>query len=222
MEINKQKWTLREIILLICYGSIFWTGDIIKNILFIVPIMQKYDRQIIYTFFLLYILIFFYKELKSEGRELKINTEKNLKFTMIIGIVVICGEVITSIVLSKLNIFSANGISLEKTLRYEMFAFMTMVIMGPFVEEFIYRKILYGRFKSKKEGWHIPACVVTSVIFTINHCLLELLQGEYIQLAANIPVFIAGVGYTLTYEKTRNIYYAILLHSAINFIAFRG
>ena len=86
--------------------------------------------------------------------------------------------------------------------------FVSIVVLGPIIEEILFRGILYESLKAKHSKR--SAIVISSIIFSIIH--LNIIQG--------INAFFAGIIFCMAYEKNRSILVPILMHTANNFFAF--
>lgn len=86
--------------------------------------------------------------------------------------------------------------------------FIKIVILTPIFEELFVRGVLYNSFKLKY-GIFI-GIFLSSFFFGLIHVLPFLI----------VATFILGVGFSIIYEKTKNIFYNILLHSLINSLPF--
>lgn len=81
-------------------------------------------------------------------------------------------------------------------------------IVSPFVEEVIFRGFLYGRMRVYMPK--IGAVLVSSLLFGIYHG--NLVQGTY--------GFVMGILFTLVYEKYKNFYLAVIMHSIANLVGY--
>ena len=77
-------------------------------------------------------------------------------------------------------------------------------ILTPFVEELVYRGIVWYRFRKGFDA--LNAAVISSLLFGIAHAGLR--QGTY--------AFLLGLVFAFTYELTRRFEVPFLLHSACN------
>lgn len=87
-------------------------------------------------------------------------------------------------------------------------AFLTLVVIAPIMEEFIFRGYLYG--KLKKTIGVVLAAFFTSLVFGIMHG----------QLNVGIDVFALSVVLCTLREVTGNIWAGVLLHMIKNGVAF--
>lgn len=81
-------------------------------------------------------------------------------------------------------------------------------VVSPFVEEVIFRGFLYGRMRvyMKKTG----AILLSALLFGVYHG--NLVQGIY--------GFIMGLLFTIVYEKYKNFYLAVMMHSIANLVGY--
>ena len=85
--------------------------------------------------------------------------------------------------------------------------FLAMCIVAPFIEEFIYRGIIFGHLR--KFGF-VFAAFSSSLFFGLAHATVE-------QIA---HTFVSGLVFCLIAEKTKNLKTGILIHFLNNFIAY--
>jgi membrane protease YdiL (CAAX protease family) len=82
------------------------------------------------------------------------------------------------------------------------FYFLSAVLLGPVIEEVIYRGIFYSPYR-KKYG-PTKAVIITSVFFTMAHFAL--------------PSFLFSILLTVLYERTESIIPPIIAHSFHNLL----
>ena len=83
--------------------------------------------------------------------------------------------------------------------------FILSVLIGPFVEEFLFRGVLLNKWA---EGFGIKkAVILSSLLFMALH-----LNSFF------VPQFILGILLAIIYVKTKTLIYPLLLHSINNFI----
>jgi len=87
-----------------------------------------------------------------------------------------------------------------------LFLILSSVIVGPIVEEIIFRHILVG--KLEKFNNKINTILLASIIFSLMH-------NGIINI---IYAFILGVILNVIYIKSKNLLYPIIVHSSANFI----
>lgn len=211
----------KENILLLIFILFFWTSALEKSF-FKISVLYEHRNVFIYSFFLVCILIIYKLELKISVKDAWEKKEEYLKVIMLGVLFIVLGEVIAGITVEKMGIFSANETGIQETLRDKIYAFPVIVIFGPIVEEVIFRKIIYKKIRSNNKYLRLESIFFVALIFAVHHCIAELYVGNFIQLVANLPVFIAGIGYTIVYEKTGNICCPIIVHMILNLIAFQG
>ena len=92
-------------------------------------------------------------------------------------------------------------------------------MLGPVVEEVIYRGIIFNALAGEKNNTkrNVIAVILTALIFAIMH--VTFVGFTFYDLLANLPVFMIGLTVTLLYLKTGNILCPILVHMVINTIS---
>lgn len=112
---------------------------------------------------------------------------------------------------------SANQLSINRMLSSEFAILMiiTAVILAPIVEEFVFRKAIFGLIKNTK-----TALIISSLIFGAIHITTELLEGD-ILLALTSGLSYIGGGFILGLiyiQNKKNIHINILVHMVYNLI----
>jgi membrane protease YdiL (CAAX protease family) len=86
--------------------------------------------------------------------------------------------------------------------------FTSLVVVAPIVEEILLRGWLFTKLREKLSFW--PTAIFVSLVFALAHG----------QLNVGIMTFILSMCNSRIREKSGVIYGAIMLHAAVNFIAF--
>jgi membrane protease YdiL (CAAX protease family) len=152
------------------------------------------------------------------------NYKKYLSHVVIAVPITMILIVIVAITLSSFGIGdSSNETAVNEALKVNpLIQGVTVIFIGPFVEEMIFRGFLYEKVRSligNDKRLIIWLWVfVVSVLFMLNHCDLEDFQSLKL-MASYLIVFVEGLVMTGLYEKDRNIFSSLLLHCCINAIA---
>lgn len=219
----------KGLLLLGCFFGTLLCLDMgyIPEILLRIPkeFIIEYFDVLFYLFWTVIIFLIYRKELIREIQASKTYFEEKLGFSLLVLVFILIGSVVSSIILSKFDIVSQNEQMVNDSITsLSITAFLYVVILGPFVEEVIYRGILFRKICGEQNGRirTIIAYTVTAFIFMLSHAnIWELfLLGQFTDLFANIPIFIAGLGMSVIYKRTGNICYSVLIHMIMNFIAF--
>jgi membrane protease YdiL (CAAX protease family) len=96
-----------------------------------------------------------------------------------------------------------DSLSLDLLTHYPIMA-VNIVLIGPILEEVIYRKILFGYFYKKTNYW--IAASLSSFIFATAHLTLERF----------IAYFIVGMAFCYIYKKSSTIAPSIFAHTVLN------
>jgi len=83
--------------------------------------------------------------------------------------------------------------------------FITLCILAPLGEEFIFRKLIVDRTRRFGEG---PSIVISALLFSLYHTNID--QFIY--------AFMLGAFFAYIYQRHGNIWYTVLLHSIMNLI----
>ncbi len=97
-------------------------------------------------------------------------------------------------------------------------AFVSAVLCAPIVEELLFRGLIFGLIHKKSRAL---AYVVSMLLFSAAHVAAGLLSGEpLLVLALNLVTYLPmGFALAWTFERTRTIWAAILLHMLNNGLA---
>lgn len=140
--------------------------------------------------------------------------------------------VIVYIICSMLLVMAAgfvNGFNPEQaqdigfshvSMRYEyVLAFVTLVLMAPFVEELLFRGYLFGKIKKRASFW--GTAIVVSLAFALLHLPGVDAAGQ-LQLQWNVVVDVFALSLVLCglRQLTGSIWAGVLLHALKNGIAF--
>lgn len=87
-------------------------------------------------------------------------------------------------------------------------AFITLVVMAPIAEEFLFRGWLYAKLRAHMKA--LPAILIVSLLFAIAHG----------QINVGIAVFIMSVAMCIQRELTGTVYSGIIVHMLKNGFAF--
>ena len=102
-------------------------------------------------------------------------------------------------------------IGLSRISYMDKYEFFIACVYAPIFEELIYRLVI-GRYLKVifKKTW--IACLITTVIFTLRHTVQEPQKL--------ISVFIGGLIFFISFEKTETIYIPMIIHFLWNLIHF--
>lgn len=174
-----------------------------------------------YSFFFTLFIFVYRNKLMLWCQDLKSNFNRHKKIIIYGLIITVACVVIVSIVLSKccgIN-DSANEEWLTKTaLERPIYVFITTVLVGPAVEECIFRDIIITVIKRKSTFFYTALAVIcTSLIFAFSHLSYNSISAK--ELLALIPYFILGFGLAISYVRSDNLLCPIIIHMLINLIA---
>ena len=197
-----------------------FSGDILLK-LFPVEFLVKYFDPLIYAIFFVAAVICFRKIFGLSMTDFKENYKKYLKWSICfyflnLVLVGIAGMILTAAGVDK----SINQSAVEWAIEQNKILYaLTTCILGPVVEEVIYRGIIFNALAGEKNNTkrNVIAVILTALIFAIMH--VTFVGFNFYDLLANLPVFMIGLTVTLMYLKTGNILCPILVHMVINTIS---
>ena len=98
-----------------------------------------------------------------------------------------------------------------------LFQVVGACMLAPIAEELYFRFFLY---RTLREHSRVLAVIISSTLFALWHTAAAIfIAGDATQLLSTLPYLPLGIAFALTYEKTQNIKYPILLHIASNSIS---
>lgn len=206
-------------------GAIFFQTRLSENVLLNIhgntKFWDTYFEIIYYGIFAVACLLFYKNKIAASIKKIKIT---DFKYIGIALIFIIITMVASAIILSYNGIGeSANQEAINNYISdYGIITLLVVIILGPFVEEIVFRGIIYYLLLGKKENLAriIVANFITSLMFAIYHCdIKSLLVFNVEQILSIIPLFFLGVGIAYVQEKTSNISCSIVTHIVINLIS---
>ena len=109
-----------------------------------------------------------------------------------------------------LSVLSFSG---ESTILTTCFSFLSVVILGPILEEVVHRGYFMNTFFPKSK--YYLDVILSSLIFGLSHLILT--HRDPISL---IIYSLGGLFYALVYRWTKNLKITILCHSFFNFLIY--
>lgn len=169
-----------------------------------------------YVISLLLLILIFHKRLKKEWTEFIHNPKKFIK----IGLSYWLKGFLTMIVLNLIIVNFAGGIAGNESQNREIltampiYAITTMCIIGPFIEELVFRAAFRKAFKKK-----YSFAIVTSLIFASLHVLngfevltLSNMLENWTQFLFLLPYGSLAFFFAFAYYETDNIFTSTIAH----------
>ncbi len=154
----------------------------------------------------------FRNKIKKDIINFKDDFKNNLPHIIVVPAILIGLEIIVSLILSKLGIYSSNQLAGEDILKNSNFLIIFYTaILAPVFEEMVFR-LPYHYSTSNK----VLTDIVYSVVFALSHIMTvdNLLSLIYI-----IPYLLLSFGIGYNFYKTDNIFMSTLVHIINNSIA---
>ena len=170
----------------------------------------SYSISTAVTILILYSI--FRNKIKKDIINFKDDFKNNLPHIIVIPAILIGLEIIASLILSKLGIYSSNQLTGEDIIKNSNFLIIFYTaILAPIFEEMVFR-LPYHYSSSNK----ILTYIVYSVVFALTHIMTvdNLLSLIYI-----IPYLLLSFGIGYNFYKTDNIFMSTLVHIINNSIA---
>ena len=111
------------------------------------------------------------------------------------------------------DLLSVISISGESTILTTCFSFVSVVILGPLLEEVVHRGYFMNTFFPKSR--YYLDVILSALIFGLSHLVLS--HRDPISL---IIYSLGGLFYALVYRWTKNLKITILCHSFFNFLIY--
>lgn len=152
------------------------------------------------------------------SRDLRVLATRPWFTLMMVPTAVIAMMILTAIVVTAAGGVqtSANQAGLQELMQQVPAWLMVpvVVIVGPFVEEYIFRHLLIGKLSRRLNIW--LCCVLSVVLFAALHIVGQ----EAVTLPALLPYLAMGATLVFVYVWTgRNLMFAYFVHAAKNLLA---
>lgn len=183
---------------------------------------------IIYVLLFIPIVWFLRTDLSFDFKDLKMLNKKTIGFVIAGYLYVIFGNIISNVFINLIAFIfqssykpATNQIVIEDMLRNEgtLLIILSAVILGPIVEELIFRKAIFGLI-------HQPriALLVSSFVFALIHIITEAFTEPLISIILTmIPYLTMGFIFGFIYLKYhKNIYIVTIVHMLANLISVIG
>ena len=197
-----------------------FSGDLLLKV-FSVEFLTKYLDALFYIVLFVSSIVLFRKIFCLSFKDFKDNWKKYLKWSIgfyfitfvLVGVV---GMLLNGAEIDK----SVNQSAVEWSIQQNKILFaISTSILGPVVEEVIYRGIVFNALVGEKTNTkrNILAIILTAVIFVLMH--VSFVGFTFTDLLANMPVFVIGLTLTFLYFKTGNILCPIIVHVIVNTVS---
>ncbi len=185
-------------------------------------IVGSYGQLITYTITTVFVLIFMWKHLVRDFKELWNNI---LKFILVVFVSFILFYIVTLVVELTISLIVKQESTNQESIVYLITnggaipMFISVVILAPLLEELIYRKAIFTLFENKPI---ILPYIVSALVFSIPHMLSTQADfGTWILLL--IPYLTSGFLLAGVYHASgKNVWASWAIHAANNFIAYLG
>ena len=145
----------------------------------------------------------------------------NLQKMAIIGIITFVAIVICGIMIDLIGITNFNENNIDTALNSNRINYILTAIaaifFAPITEELFFRFLIY---RSIEKINPVLSHICVALLFGFFHIWgYVLIEKSYIQLINMLPYMCMSLGFSILYQKAKNIWYPIILHGIINFIA---
>lgn len=163
-----------------------------------------------YTLMLVVLSLVYYKRLIKDAKEFKKEYIPIALKNWIIGLgaMMICNIIVNNIV----GDIAANETANRKILlEYPISNAITMVLVGPLIEEITFR----ASFKKAFDKWYTFS-LFTGFLFGLAHTISAIIDGNLIEILFVIPYGALGFFLAKAFYKTDNIYTSFIAHMIHN------
>ncbi len=176
-----------------------------------------------YLFMLAFLLFYYRKSLSLEGKTFLKNWKSNLKIALLTWFKALLFMMLTNLIIIQLAGNIAENEETNRTIisLYPIFSCITMIGLGPFMEELLFRKGFKDAFKSET-----TFCLFTAFLFGLAHVSsiidfsnLDAFFNNWTQLLFIISY--GGIGYFFakSYCETKTIFTSTVTHIIHNTFA---
>lgn len=214
MEKIKNFKNIKSIILFIIYMLLVAFSGITSKIVGKYINFKNAYNIIFYTSFILVIIILYFNILRDNLIKLKDKFWKKIIFSIFILFISLFLQIIVNLLTSQFaGSINQNKFILAKD--NSIIFFLIVVIIGPFVEEIIFRGILFNNIKLNNIK---ISYILVGLSFALYHVPIN--NFNIREILGVSSLFIFGTLLTYLYDKTKNIYYPIIIHILSNLIAY--
>lgn len=158
------------------------------------------------------------KDFKSYFKNFDNSLKKSLKYYIIGYFIMIISNIIISLFFKQAN--PANEELVRALIdKYPLYMFFSVAIYAPFIEEIIFRKCIYDIVYSFKKNKYTKYIYIISSGFIFSAMHVINVSENIIDLIYIIPYLGLGCAFAALYDKTKNIFSTITMHSIHNTIA---
>lgn len=118
---------------------------------------------------------------------------------------------ITQVLFKWIDLNEAQDLGLSQQLEHNslILAFIVLVVVGPFVEELMFRGYLFGWLRRSNIGF-VPTTLIVSSLFALVH----------FQWNVALDVFVLSLVMCYMREKTGSLWTSVIIHALKNGVAF--
>ncbi len=209
-NLNNNKFGRKDLMYMAIYGFIMFAGGIAKILYALLgEFIPSVFNFVNYLVLFIFVILLYKKDIYNSFKDMN---KKVIKLILIMVLVAVATIIMSTI----LNTFfevktSANQEIVKETISENMvLSFFATVIMGPLVEEVVYRHILLG--KISKIIPTVIATILSIIIFAVVH------TGFKIEIIMYLPLSIGITSIYLLFRK--NFMASYIFHFLWNLMAF--
>lgn len=172
--------------------------------------INVYGNLLIYVICAIFLLVLMYKVFIIDLKKYKSNLKKNVILSISLGIVFYLVVILVDFLTTKIGV-SENQSVIENAFSYKCYIpqmIIFVVILGPLIEELIFRKAIFNLCSGYKK--YVPI-IISAIAFALPHMLSTTFSYKWFIML--IPYLSSGLmlGGIYTYSK-ENIYYTLIAH----------
>lgn len=207
--------TLRIILAVAVIISMFIAPSLLSTLINLIGIKKDTINSLLSLFiYLCLIILIFLPELKKEFAQFKNNfkscIDNGFKYWLIGLAIMIVSNLVINLLIFKGNISANEEINRQSMLSNPIYyTILSAVVLGPILEELIFRKSLDKIFKN-----NIFYIITSGIIFGFVHVIADL--SNVLNLLYIIPYGALGAMFALMNIKTKTVFTSVMMHTLHN------
>lgn len=208
---------IRIVISVFCILGMYVLPSLISGLLLKIKISNEIINQLLSLIIYLSLLtLLFLPEIKSEfkifKKDFKNSVDNGFKYWLLGLIIMMVSNIVINLIVFKGNIATNEELNRQAITNSPVYyTILSAVILGPIIEELIFRKSLDKIFKNK-----FVYIIISGLLFGFAHVIVDL--SSALNLLYIIPYGALGVMFALMNYKTKTVFTSIMMHMIHNLI----
>ncbi len=176
---------------------------------------EAISELIALTIYLVLVSLLFLKDLKVEFKRFKSNFKKcmdtGFKYWMLGLVIMFVSNIIINLIIFKGNIAANEELNRQALMGNPVYTILSAALLGPIIEELLFRKNMDGIFKNK-----YVFAIISGLLFGFMHTIADL--SNILNLLYIIPYGGLGFAFAMMYKETNTTLTNIVMHMLHNLI----